>query len=246
MLGDSAVVARAFGYPYYRPAASFLFESPASVRPLTMERSGLAGRSPVLAVGSNASLVQLNRKFGRKPAQRIPVLAAVLRGYDVVYAARISRYGAIPASLSESAGTRLAVHVMFLTPEQRDILDRSEGGYDSPPGYTPTVVAPERVSCEVEFEDELTAYQATRGLLNLGGGTVALADVPATGRTRRALGEEAVLAAVGKTFGLTAEELVLRAVRDDAFRRRVLAVLAREAIAADDHVTHGKNVVVPE
>lgn len=230
-LPDDAVVARAFSYPYDRPAGSFVFESPAQVHPFSVERAEIEHRHPVLAVGSNAALVQLNRKFGRKEAaHRIPVLAAVLDGFDVVYAARISRYGAIPGSLSESRGTRIDVHVMFLMPEQLEILDRSEGGYDDPPGYTPLLVPPERVTCEVRIDAPLRYYRATRGHLRIDGGTVALADVPAYGRRLPALGEEDVLERVSERFGMTARTLVLRCVREEAFRRWILAKLAEDAI----------------
>ena len=52
--------------------------------------------TPVLAIGSNAAPQQLARKF---PAERfpggvlIPVVRAVLQGFDVVYAPLLASYG---------------------------------------------------------------------------------------------------------------------------------------------------------
>ncbi len=232
MLEDEAIVARAFGYPYDRPAGSFVFEAPATVRPYVPRQIALNSRTPVLAVGSNASAVQLNRKFGRKhaPGPPIPVLAAVLTDHDVVYAARISRYGAVPGSLARSPGTQIDVHIMFLTDAQRDALDRSEGVNDDIPGYSVAEIGPQFAACEVEVSLPLRTYRATRGHLNAGGETIALSAVPAHGRTMRALDERTILSLVAENFRLTAHDLVVRTVRDETFRRRVLAELARDSI----------------
>ncbi|AEF40450.1 hypothetical protein [Hoyosella subflava] len=232
MLHEESIVARAFGYPYERPAGSFVFEAPATVRPFIPGQIPLHSRTPVLAVGSNASAVQMNRKFGCSRASEppIPVLAAVLSDHDVVYAARISRYGAVPGSLARSPGTRLDVHIMFLTDAQRDVLDRSEGVNDDVPGYSVAEIGPQCAACEVEVSGPLRTYRATRGHLNAGGETIALSAVSAHGRTMRALDERTILSLVAENFRLTARDLVVRTVRDETFRRRVLTELARDGI----------------
>lgn len=49
-----------------------------------------------------------------------------LPGCDIVFAARVSPTGAIPATLVESPGTRVCVKVTWLTDDQARVMDDSE------------------------------------------------------------------------------------------------------------------------
>ena len=112
---------------------------PAFLAQLGVEGTGPLGllqdRVPVLAYGSNASPMQLARKFHRfarheSVAQRvIPVLRGQLVDFDVVYAAYISSYGSVTASLTRSPETVCQVFVTFLTREQLEWMHSTEGGY---------------------------------------------------------------------------------------------------------------------
>jgi hypothetical protein len=142
-MSDTAIVARALGYPYRRPSSSFLYGSSGpgssadisaaishapSCRALLKEFSEenlhpvLAGRegpltptrTAVLAIGSNASPRQLARKYPT-PGTLIPVLKAKLVGFDVVYTPLITNYGSIAATLISSADTADTVVDVFIT-----------------------------------------------------------------------------------------------------------------------------------
>ena len=72
---------------------------------------------------------------GRKypGAAKIPVEAAWLDGFDTVYAARISGYGAVPATIAPCPGCRVAVKVLWLSLDQLPAMHASEAigvGYD--------------------------------------------------------------------------------------------------------------------
>lgn len=60
---------------------------------------------PVIAIGSNASPVQLQRKFADQLDAVVPAFGCYVSGFDSVYAAEITWYGSISATLVESAGT---------------------------------------------------------------------------------------------------------------------------------------------
>jgi len=54
-------------------------------------------------------------------AHLLQVVEAVLEDFDVVFSPSITAYGACPATLAESPGTHVAVHVNWLTPKQLDV-----------------------------------------------------------------------------------------------------------------------------
>ena len=84
--------------------------------PLDLEgdlRALLNGRQPVLAVGSNASPKQLDRKFAQSGAANdseafVPIVPGTVDDLDVVYAAWVSSYGAVPATVMRSNGSTAA------------------------------------------------------------------------------------------------------------------------------------------
>ncbi len=124
-------VARALDYPYAAPPGSFLFrdgrESP--YEPPGRDAHGV--RVPVIGYGSNRAAAALARKYPGEA--RIPVEAAWLDGFDVVYAARIAGYGAVPATLASCPGCRVAVKVVWLALDQLPAMHVSESigvGYD--------------------------------------------------------------------------------------------------------------------
>src|ERR1700687_4116749 len=71
----------------------------------------VAGRVPVLAIGSNSSPSQLSRKFTdpsfndpKSPDSRILVYRARVPDMDIVYAAHIASYGSLPATIMSKPG----------------------------------------------------------------------------------------------------------------------------------------------
>ncbi|HEY6731802.1 MAG TPA: hypothetical protein VI039_12365 [Solirubrobacterales bacterium] len=173
----AAILERALDYPYATPEGSYLYRDGQAAE-LPAAGPDLAERSPLLAYGANAAPEALARKLSPLPGEEMPVLQSELEGFDVVYSAHVSPYGAVPATLLESPGTLAPVFITYPTPRQRALLTASEPNYDL-----------------VEVAG-MPAYRSKHGSLSIGGSPVALAAVRAAGRTLPELDEAAVLECV--------------------------------------------------
>ena len=118
-------IERALTYPYGAPERSYLFADGAA-HPYFPGQAREEGRIPVIGYGSNRSPERLVQKYG-EPGHRIPVETAWLEGYDVVYAARLSGYGAVPATIAPCPGCRLPVKLTWLSLHQLPAMHASEG-----------------------------------------------------------------------------------------------------------------------
>jgi hypothetical protein len=170
----AAILARALEYPYATPEASYLYLDGEAVE-LPPGGPDLSGRTPLLAYGANAAPEALGRKLAALPGAEMPVMRFELDGFDVVYSAHVSPYGAVPATLLESPGTAAPVFVAHPTAEQRALLTASEPNYDL-----------------VEVGG-IAAYRSKHGCLSLGGSPVALVAVGSRGRTLPELDQPAIL-----------------------------------------------------
>jgi hypothetical protein len=84
----------------------------------------------VLAYGANRSLAGIARKLGTDaPSPPVVVAAARLDGFDVVYSAHVSPYGAVPATLQRRPGHAVDVHVLFVDDAQVAAIDAYEPNY---------------------------------------------------------------------------------------------------------------------
>ena len=183
----AAILRRALEYPYATPERSYLYREGAAIE-LPPGGPDLAGRTPLLSYGANAAPEALALKLASLPGLEMPVLRAELEGFDVAYSAHVSPYGAVPATLVESAATRAPVFVVYPNQEQLELLTALELNYD--------LVTLSGVGCRLEGETtvaELSAYRSKHGPLSLDGSAVALAAVRAAGRTLPELDEPAVL-----------------------------------------------------
>lgn len=166
----AARVAHALRYPFDPPGRDYLFRG-GRMQPL--ERLEIAGRHAVVASGSNGSPDRLREKFGDDA--EIPVTFGVLDGLVPVFAARITSYGSVPATLAPMPGRRAGVHVTWLTDNQIEIMHETEAvgrGYawcrldgfalDHAPWPAPA---------------EMFAYLALHGALAPDGACLPLADV---------------------------------------------------------------------
>lgn len=168
------ILRRALAYPYATPERSYLYLDGAATE-LPADGSDLSGRTPLLSYGANAAPEALARKLASLPGMEMPVLRAELEGFDVVYSAHVSPYGAVPATLVESPGAVAPVFVIHPTAEQRALLTASEPNYDL-----------------VEVGG-MEAYRSKHGCLSFDGSAVALAAIRTAGRTLPELDEPAVL-----------------------------------------------------
>lgn len=190
---------------------------------MPFEVSMTDGRLPVLAIGSNRAPVQLRRKF--PDLEYLPLERVVLRDHDVVYAARVSGYGAMPATLTRSPGTCVDVAVTWLTPEQLVVMDASEGlgsGYF----WADIPVASIRRETSSPLAN-LGCYVAARGVWREDGRPFALRAVAATGRRYAALSSREILARMARRLypSHTFEDVLERLVKNAQFRAHVRARL---------------------
>ncbi|MCW3010649.1 MAG: hypothetical protein JWO90_1053 [Solirubrobacterales bacterium] len=218
------VWATAVGYPWERPARSYLLDGervellealPAARRRALLEgrASGPDGgpRYPLLAFGSNGAPSTLQRKFAHLDAseRRVLVLAGELRGFDVGAVAHPTSYGSMAASLFESPGTAVRAAVLMVTAVQLTQLCWTEIGYRFGRLDHVAFAADE----DGLVLDAVFAYAARLGTFSPDGEPLALGAIPAAGRTAKALGQEELLtraAALMLGEGATAEALVRR------------------------------------
>jgi hypothetical protein len=180
------ILRRALTYPYATPERSYLYRD-GEAKELPHDGPDLSARSPLLSYGANAVPEALARKLATLPGVEMPVLRAELEGFDVVYSAHVSPYGAVPATLIESPGTVAPVFVVHPTAAQRTLLTASEPNYD-------LVELPARLGGRGKVETrQLAAFRSKHGPLSIDGSAVALATVRSLRRTLPELDEPAVL-----------------------------------------------------
>lgn len=214
------------GYPYQVPSHAFVQHRHGTLDPLEVDVDWRE-RVPLLAYGSNAAPAALAHKLALSD-DPVLVVPAWLHGFDVVYSAHISPYGAVPATLQRSPGTTARVHVAYMTSEQLVLLSATEPNYES------TVL--ESLDCRFddgEGEDRLSAYISRHGCLLIDGAEVGLAAVPATGRKFVELSEPQVLEHV-RSLTCEAESMetfVLGSVTDPDLAAARTAQLPRRRLA---------------
>ena len=210
---ETATVETALRYPFPRPNRSFLFvdgdalpllslaESledaeieidgrPAPAGDLLRRRgigapAPLARRTPVLAYGANAAPERLRRKYAPLGPAVFPVLRARLHGFDIVHAAHISSYGAVPATIERSPGTVCEIAVTWLDERELARMHETElrrGTYSfgllRNIRLKPTLLPP---------MDAVSTYVGSHGHIAPEGEALALAAIGAQDRRFRAL-----------------------------------------------------------
>lgn len=199
----AAILRRALDYPYATPDRSYVYLD-GEAKELPPDGPDLGARTPLLSYGANSAPEALARKLAPLPGVELPVLRAELEGFDVVYSAHVSPYGAVPATLKESPGTTAPVFVLYPTPQQRALLTASEPNYDLV--ELPVCLAME----DKPATRRVGVYRSKHGCLSIDGSEVALAAIRSAGRTLPELDEPAVLERVraGLAPELSLEEFV--------------------------------------
>jgi hypothetical protein len=171
-------------YPFDVPTHSFVWRAgrTETLSPSPPISEVTEGRHAVLAIGSNASPAQLTRKFGQErfgdpasPDGRIPVLAAEVDDVDVVYGAHVADYGALPATLLDTAGVCAHVFVTWLTSMQLERMNETE---DLGRSYQLRRMQGVRSNGEVV---DAMSYVTVAGTALLGGRPLGLASIAAHG-----------------------------------------------------------------
>lgn len=214
MAGQSEELKRALGYPYEIPSESYAL---AGGRALELEavEVDLSTRLPLLAYGSNAAPLVLARKLGAG-ADPVPVVRGSLGGFDVVYSAHISAYGAVPATIQRSAGTDVPAFVAYLTADQLNRLSETE------PNYELRSISGAALRCDaLDLPAEIAAYVSRHGCLLVDGAATALSSIEASGRRFAAMSEARVLEWVRQELcpQRPLEEFIATAVAEPDTRR---------------------------
>jgi hypothetical protein len=186
-------------------------------------------RSPVLAVGSNASPAQLRHKMTEfEIVSPVPMVRARVTGLDAGISAHVSRMGYVSASPFEAPGAVRELFVIWLDDEQLAAIDASEG-VPLPNGNYGRAWLP-APAVRVEPAPGVTlpgvyAYVNRHGVLHDGTGA------PRThpGHQRTLLGE-LLLGSVRlrELFGVTPEEFCARARADRRLCERGTRLFAEE------------------
>lgn len=128
----------------------------------------IAERSPVLAIGSNASGAQLRHK-ARAGGFRlvIPQVLAQITGLSITYASFFTAFGYVPATYTLAPGARRRLFVQFLDARELAAVDASEK-----PHYDRVPLWPGDVEVRLPSGEPLprvTAYLAEGGYLAVDG-----------------------------------------------------------------------------
>ena len=132
----------------------------------------LVDRQAVLCSGSNACPAQVRTKLSRIGGDlSVPFLLVDLEGASPVFAAHVSSYGVIPATLDEVDGNSRC-HLAFFTGSQLERVNATEGSR-----YELSRLQGLRMEWNgTELREPPLAYLSTSGVLTLGGVPAKLAE----------------------------------------------------------------------
>ena len=227
---DADILALAKAYPFAAPGESYLFRDGAASALNDVAPEVFAGRTAVLAHGSNRSPDQLRRKYGT--AAEIPVTRAWLGDHDVVYSAHVTQYGSIAADLRHAPGVRACVYVTWLTEVQLARMHETELGGEN---YRFGVL--ERIDLTLEMGPaeglrETHVYLSSRGVLAAEGRPQGLAAVESEGRRHGELPQHGALEDVRARHREhePLDRFILANVRDPARRKGLIAEMRAHAL----------------
>ncbi|MET7453048.1 hypothetical protein ABZT03_14340 [Streptomyces sp. NPDC005574] len=186
------------------------------------------GRSPVLAVGSNANPGQLRDKMAESGiTSPIPMVRSRVTGVGVGVSAHVSRLGYVSASPFHAPASVRELFVIWLDDEQLAVVDASEG-VPLPGGNFGRAWLPAS-EVRIEAADGVPlpgayAYVNRRGVLHDGTG------VPRGHPGQRELLSELLLGSARwrELFGVTPEEFCARARADHRLCERGTRLFADE------------------
>jgi hypothetical protein len=231
-------VAQALLYPYPAPEGDYLMRDglPREV-PEGISLDALEGRVPLLSVGSNRAPLQLRRKFGEGVS--LPVTACILHDADIVFAASLSSYSAIPATACPCPGVAVRLNVAWLDPNQLATMHDTESvghAYDYVRLNDGLVDHGTRPKAAV-FEQPVFGYQSRAGVLERDGAPVAHSGISAEGRQFAEADEAEMLEWVQQLIGaelIPVEDWVMEMRESRSVRAPVKAALAKHGIAITD------------
>ncbi|MBM3523617.1 MAG: hypothetical protein FJX57_11725 [Alphaproteobacteria bacterium] len=225
---DLDPVTRALTYPYPAPPHDYVFRTDGVESVVALTDAHRRDRLPVLAIGSNRSPAQLQRKFADMPHAVVAVERVRLADLDVVYSAHLSGYGAVAATLLRSPGTRVEISITWLGPELMDRMHATEGIGTFYDFVELASLAGQRV--DGTGFDRAFAYVCRLGALAIDGVARAVDAIGASNRRWPAIGQRQAQTAMMDKLGERneVERFIAENVATPALRR------ARELRAAVD------------
>ncbi|MEL0141476.1 MAG: hypothetical protein ACPHYI_01345 [Candidatus Puniceispirillaceae bacterium] len=238
---------RARLYPYSAPSGGYLLANGAlydlDQKMIDRHRWIFDDRVAVLSVGSNRAPVQLRRKFG--DAAIIPVTPARLFDCDIVHAAMLGFYAAVPCTAFPCAGCIVSLNVAWLDAEQLEQMHRTEGI-----GVAYDYVMMQDVVHDLLVPDQpVYGYSARSGVLDYAGGIpAALPAIAAVGRRFPEISQADAAARVRQLTGCddsrSHAEFIADVQRDKTARDAVIAGLQNYALFAETPPWHTLSVSV--
>ncbi|MGW0585876.1 hypothetical protein ACWD25_60785 [Streptomyces sp. NPDC002920] len=216
-------------YPGVWPTGSGLLDGDLL---LPLDRLTHPGRTPVLAVGSNASPGQLRHKMAELGVvSPIPMVRTRVTGIGVGVSAHVSRVGYVSASPVNAPGTARELFVIWLDGEQLAAVDATEPNYDR--------VVLSEPAFRVELENgetlpEVFSYVNRHGVLHNGAGA------PRSHPGQRPLITELLAGSpeLRRLFGASPEEFCARARADPTRCERGTRLFAEEKMVTDSGLEH--------
>lgn len=176
-------MAQALLYPYPAPDGDFfMIDGLPHVVPGGISPDALEGRTAVLSVGSNRAPLQLRRKFGEKAS--LPVTSCTLHDADIVFAASLSFYSAMPATACPCPGVSVTLNIAWLDHDQLSHMHDTEAlgiAYDYVRLDDGIIDHGQRADAAV-FAQPVYGYQARAGVIFRDDAPVAHRGIPARGR----------------------------------------------------------------
>ncbi|MGA1186430.1 MAG: hypothetical protein ACO3WT_03695 [Candidatus Puniceispirillaceae bacterium] len=244
MLSD---IDRARLYPYSAPSGGYLLANGVlydlDQNMIDRHQWIFDGRVAVLSVGSNRAPVQLRRKFG--DAAIIPVTPARLFDCDIVHAAMLGFYAAVPCTAFPCAGCIVSLNVAWLDAEQLEQMHRTEGI-----GVAYDYVMMQDVVHDLLVPDQpVYGYSARSGVLDYADGIpAALPAIAAVGRRFPAVSQADAAARVRQLTGCddsrSHAEFIADIQHDKSARDAVIAGLKKYALFAKTPPWHAVSVSV--
>ena len=221
------ILKRARDYPYWAPKRSYTWDIRSVENHVEQfDRDLIEDCWPVLAVGSNRSPEQLTRKFKGSDVGPIAVQYGRIVDFDVVYAAHISSYGAVPAMLQKMSGVQAKIAITWLSDEQLNIMHRTEGNYHF--GEI------ENIRLTLEYGEPLESvylYVGKHGSLRVNGEAFGLQDIVALNRPYTSASSADILEILRHRLGAAEgpDDFVCRLVRDEHYRKTIISILGAKA-----------------
>ena len=188
-------------YPGEKPNYSYLHHGH-YIKPLDLynqsilsilKSNNITNTYPIIGYGSNACPAQIMQKFNNKD-EKIPILRGRLKNYDIIYSAKSTTYGSIPATIIESKGTIVEVWIQLLTKKQLEHMTKTESNY-----YL--VKIDKKIEIENgEIISPAYAYIHKSGAFSINKQPIALADIPAFKRKFLSLNQTQILKHISNNF----------------------------------------------